>query len=126
MNKSEQQPQSCQTDVSGSTNIQNLFGNLKLIGWGNNRTFNNTQEDIDFASNVIEGIGSTGLVIRRADYLEKGGKKNITDWYQDLMKEDNFQSYMLKNFDLINGEFVFEKRIEVLNHLSGVLLSYYC
>ena len=68
----DQVPQCDKTDVSGSTNIQNLFGNLKLIGCGNNRTFNNTQEDIDFASKVIEGIGSTGLVIRRADYLEKG------------------------------------------------------
>ncbi len=120
-----QNPQLNIAAVSGSTNISDLFSKLKLIGWGDNRTFSNTQEDIDFALKVIEGMGSTGLVIRRADYLERGGKKNINEWYKELMKKDNFQSYMMNNFNLINGEFIIEKNIELLNNLSGVLLSYY-
>lgn len=115
-----------QCSVSGSTtNIKALFRNLPLIGWGDKKIFKGTQEDIDFTIRVISGMAFTGLVLRRTVFLENKGKKNINDWYKDLRKEDNFQAYMLNNYDLINGEFVFEESTEELNKLSGVLLKYY-
>jgi len=106
-------------------NIQNIFSHLSEIGWGENKIFSNTQNDIDFLYEVIQGMSGTAIILNRAYYLENGGLKNINEWYEEIKMEDNFQSYMLKNYNFIKGEFIFEKTIENLEKISGVFLKYY-
>ena len=43
--------------------IQNLFNILPVIGWGENKIFNNTQNDIDFLYSDVYYLILKGLLI---------------------------------------------------------------
>lgn len=107
-------------------NIIWLFKNLPKIGFGNKRVFKGTDECFEYASKVVEGSGSVNLIFHRWAYNESGGKLNINDWYDHIIKtEDNYMTYMLKNYRLVKGVFDINRDDrENIEKLAGILKKY--
>jgi len=105
--------------------LHRLFNFLPKIGYGDVKEFKG-HEDLEFAYDVLKGLSSFGLVFKRAEYLMNGGELNIEEWYEFQIKNENtFQTYMLKNYNLENGDFVFGKNIEELEKLATKYFEYY-
>ena len=115
------------SDVSRSTypSLYRLFEFLPKIGYGDKKQFKGTEKDLDLVYEIIESLGSSGLVFKRTEYLMDGGEMNINDWYNTIKDENTFQSYMLQNYPLENGEFIFSKNIDELERLASKYFEYY-
>jgi hypothetical protein len=105
--------------------LNKLFQILPKLGYGDSKEFKGTEKDLEFAHNIIETLGSSGLVFKRTKYLQDGGKLDINEWFDSIKKEKNFQSYMLRNYSIKNGEFIFSKNIDELEKLAEIYFEYY-
>ena len=115
------------SDVSRSTypSLHRLFDILPKIGYGDKKQFKGTENDLNFAYSIIESLASTSLVFKRTEYLMDGGEMNIDDWYDNIKNENTFQSYMLQNYPLENGVFIFDKNIDELEKIASKYFEYY-
>ena len=95
-----------------------IFKELPKLGFGDPKDFKGSKEDLSFAHDILETLGSGGIIFKRSDYLEGGGELNIDEWFDLIKKEDTFQSWMLANFPFQNGEFVFSADIDELEKIA--------
>lgn len=104
--------------------LTKLFKNLPNIGmehldeFGENIEFKGTDEDLVFIHDIIESLGSIGLISRRTNYLIDGGELDIDEWYESIKTEKTFSSYMLNNYNLEGGKFIINKNFDELEKLA--------
>lgn len=105
--------------------LHRMFKILPKLHQGESKEFNGTKEDFHFAQDIIESMGSTILILKRTKYLMDDGKLNVNEWIDSIKTENTFQSYMINNFSLVDGVFIFDKEPPNLEKLTEIMLSYY-
>jgi hypothetical protein len=106
-------------------NLINLFQKLPELGWGDKRQFTGTIQDLVLANKVLEGQGSTEIILLRATHRQDND--NIVEyktWLDELTNTENYCAYMLKNYNFINGAFEIDEDINGLDKLAQTLLRY--